>query len=67
VLFAVASLRAHVLPPLPSVAVILGGIVGFYAAQPPYGAVLGLALVWLGLAAARSRASQLVPPPENRP
>jgi hypothetical protein len=67
VLFAVASLRAHVLPRLPSVAVILGGIVGFYAAQPPYGAVLGLALVWLGLAAARSRASQLVPPPENRP
>lgn len=37
---------------------ILGGVVGFYAALPPYGAVLGVALVWVGLGVVRSAAQQ---------
>jgi hypothetical protein len=48
VLFGIASLRARVFPTAISVAVIVGGVAGIQAVQPPLGVPLGLALVWLG-------------------
>ena len=47
-LFGVASLRARVFPVTISVALTIGGLIGFLAAAPPWGAALGLALTWLG-------------------
>jgi hypothetical protein len=47
-LFGLASLRARVFPLPISVAITIGGLIGFLAATPPYGAALGLALVGLG-------------------
>ena len=54
-LFAVASLRANVFPRLACIALMLGAIVGFFAALPPYGAVLGVAVLWLGVTLLRTR------------
>ena len=48
VLFGLASLRARVFPVPISVALTIGGLIGFLAAGPPWGAALGLALAWLG-------------------
>ena len=46
-----ASLRARVFPPALSIAITVGGLVGFKAATPPWGLALGLAVaaagVWL--------------------
>ena len=50
-----ASLRAGVFPRFISLAIVVGGIVGFLAARPPYGAVLGLALLSLGIWMVRTR------------
>jgi|tagenome__1003787_1003787.scaffolds.fasta_scaffold20829327_1 hypothetical protein len=47
-LFGLASLRARVFPVPISVALTIGGLIGFLAAAPPWGAALGLALTWLG-------------------
>jgi hypothetical protein len=47
-LFGLASLRARVFPIPVSVALTVGGLIGFLAAAPPWGAGLGLALTWLG-------------------
>jgi hypothetical protein len=55
VLFGFASLRAGVFPRLISVAIVIGGIVGFLAARPPYGVPLGLALLSLGIWISRTR------------
>ena len=55
VLFGLASLHAGVYPRLISLAILLGGLVGFRAASPPYGAVLALALLTLGIWLVRSR------------
>lgn len=55
VLFGGASLRAGVFPRFISLAIVVGGIVGFLAARPPYGAVLGLALLSLGIWMVRTR------------
>jgi hypothetical protein len=49
VLFGLASLRARVFPRLISLAIVVGGAIGFLAAQPPYGIALGLALLSLGI------------------
>ena len=49
VLFGLASLRARVFPAAVSVAIMVGGAIGFLAASPPYGVALGAALVWLGV------------------
>ena len=54
-LFGIASLRAKVYARLPCIGVMLGAIVGFYAALPPYGAVLGVAILWTGIDTVRSR------------
>jgi hypothetical protein len=54
-LFGVASLRAKVFPRLVCLALTLGGVVGFYAALPPFGAVLGAAVLWLGITLLHAR------------
>lgn len=60
-LFGVASLRAKVFPRLVCVAVMLGGVVGFFAALPPYGAVLGVAVLWLGFTVLRAHPTPATP------
>ena len=49
ILFGVASWRARVLPRALSVAVAVGGLLGFQAAMPPWGAALGLAVAAAGI------------------
>ncbi|TDW77331.1 hypothetical protein [Kribbella pratensis] len=48
-LFGIASLRAGVFPRAISVAIVIGGLLGFQALLPPWGIGLGLAMVWLGV------------------
>ena len=48
-LFGLASLRARVFPRALSVAVIIGGLIGFQAAMPPWGVALGLAVAAVGV------------------
>jgi hypothetical protein len=55
VLFGIASLRARVFPRFISLAIVVGGVIGFLAARPPYGVVLGLALLSLGIWMVRAR------------
>src|SRR6185437_13059703 len=43
-LFGISCLRARVYPTVACVAVVLGGAIGFFAAQPPFGVPLGLAV-----------------------
>jgi hypothetical protein len=47
-LFGLSCLRARVFPAAISVAIVLSGLVGFWAAMPPFGAPLGIALAALG-------------------
>jgi hypothetical protein len=50
VLFGIASLHARIFPSAISIAIVVGGIAGFQAlATPPLGAILGLAMAWLGV------------------
>ena len=50
VLFGIASLRARIFPLAISITIVGGGLAGFQAlASPPLGALLGLAMVWLGV------------------
>ena len=50
VLFGIASLRARIFPLAISIAIVVGGLAGFQAlATPPLGAILGLAIAWLGI------------------
>ena len=62
VLFGVASLRARMFPSAISIAIVVGGLAGFQAlATPPLGAILGLAMAWLGVWMLRAnRAMNLV-------
>ena len=48
-LFGLASFRAGVFPRAICVAIVIGGLVGFQALLPPFGIVLGLAMIWLGI------------------
>jgi hypothetical protein len=48
ILFGLASLRARVFPRTLSVAVAVGGLIGFQAAMPPWGLALGLAVAAVG-------------------
>lgn len=57
-LFAVASLRARVFPRFACLALMLGAILGFFAASPPFGAVLGIALLLVGITAHRTPKSR---------
>jgi hypothetical protein len=56
--FGFASLRARVFPASACVAVMITAVVGYFAAMPPFGAPLGLAVAWLGISMIRARASQ---------
>ncbi len=47
-LFGLSCLRARVFPTPISLAIVLGGLVGFWAAMPPFGAPLGIAVAALG-------------------
>jgi hypothetical protein len=47
-LFGFTSLRARVLPPALSIALAIGGLLGFQAAMPPWGIALGLAVSAVG-------------------
>jgi hypothetical protein len=49
ILFGLASLRARVLPRALSIAVALGGLIGFQAAMPLWGVALGLAVAAVGV------------------
>jgi hypothetical protein len=49
ILFGLASLRARVFPRTLSVAVAVGGLIGFQAAMPPWGLALGLAVAAVGI------------------
>ncbi len=49
-LFGLACLRAGAVSRPAGVAMIVGGLVGYGAVLPPYGAVLGVAVAWAGLA-----------------
>jgi hypothetical protein len=49
ILFGVASWRARVLPRALSVAVAVGGLLGFQAAMPPWGVAIGLAVAGVGI------------------
>jgi hypothetical protein len=48
-LFGIASLRAGVFPRAISVAIVIGGLLGFSALLPPFGIGLGVAMAWLGV------------------
>lgn len=48
-LFGLASFRAGVFPRAICIAIVIGGLVGFQALLPPFGIVLGLAMIWLGI------------------
>jgi hypothetical protein len=61
VLFGLASLRAGLFPRLISLAIVAGGIIGFLAAQPPYGGALGLALLSLGIWMVKTRSAAAAP------
>jgi hypothetical protein len=61
VLFGIASLRARVFPRFISLAIVVGGLIGFLAARPPYGVALGLALLSLGIWMVRTRRAAAAP------
>jgi hypothetical protein len=67
VLFGIASLRAHIFPSAISIAIVVGGLAGFQAlATPPIGAILGLAIAWLGVWMLRTTTSSEMPVPAIR-
>lgn len=53
-LFGAACLRARVLPSALSASIVVGGLVGFLAGNPPFGAPLGLAVAAAGAWLVRS-------------
>lgn len=55
-IYGLASFRAHVFPRLISVAIIVGGLIGFQGALPPFAIPLALAVAWLGIWMVRSTA-----------
>jgi hypothetical protein len=61
VLFGLASLRARVFPAPISLAITVGGGVGFLALMPPYGIPLGLAIAALGVWMIRTTVPTTVP------
>ena len=49
ILFGLSNLRSRAVPTALSAAVVLGGAIGFFVAQPPFGVPLGLAVVAVGV------------------
>jgi hypothetical protein len=62
VMFGIALLRTRRLPRSACALLIVGGLLGYLAANPPFGVVLGIALLWLGIAQARSSKAHPDPP-----
>ena len=60
-LFGVSCLRARVYPSVAGVAIAISGAIGFFAAQPPFGAPLGLAVAVLGVWLWRSNRATSAP------
>jgi hypothetical protein len=60
-LFGVASLRSGAFPKTISVAIVVGGIIGFQALLAPFGIPIGLAIASLGVWMIRSRRSVEAP------
>ncbi len=63
VLFGLASLRARAFPAAISVAILLGGVIGFYALVPPFAVPLGLAIAWLGVWMLRTTPAHVIAEP----
>ena len=59
--YAIATLRAGVYPRLPVVVLLIGSFLASFPFLPIGGTVIGIALIWLGLAPARQPVAQLVP------
>jgi hypothetical protein len=55
VMFGIALFRIRRLPRPACALLIVGGLLGYLAANPPFGVVLGGALVWLGIAQESTR------------
>jgi hypothetical protein len=49
ILFGLSNLRSRAVPTALTAAVVLGGAIGFFAALPPFGVPLGLAVVAVGV------------------
>jgi hypothetical protein len=49
ILFGLSCLRARVFPTVAGVGIAIGGAIGVFAAQPPFGVPLGLAVAALGM------------------
>jgi hypothetical protein len=49
ILFGLSCLRARVFPTVAGAVIVIGGAIGVFAAQPPFGAPLGLAVAALGM------------------
>ena len=60
VLFGLASARARVFPLAVSIALVIGGAIGFQAALPPFAVPIALAVSALGLWMIRSRSAAAV-------
>jgi hypothetical protein len=65
-LFGLASIRARVFPVPISIAIVVGGIIGFQAALPPFAIPLAVAMGWLGAWMIR-RAAVAKPVPASAP
>ena len=61
VLFGLASIRARVFPLPISIAIVVGGVIGFQAALPPFAIPLAVSISWLGLWMIRMPATKRVP------
>jgi hypothetical protein len=69
-LYGLASLRARVFPAAICCAIAVGGVLGWRALVPPWGAALGLAIAWLGIwmiRAGTSAAEDVGPVPTEVP
>jgi hypothetical protein len=60
-LYAIATLRAHVVGRVPSVVLLIGAILALVPFLPVGQTIIGLSLLWLGLAPAAERARRVVP------
>jgi hypothetical protein len=60
-LYAIATLRAHVFARVPSVVLLIGAILTLLPMLPVGETIIGLSLVWLGVAPAAERVGRVVP------
>jgi len=54
ILFGISCLQARVVPPALALAVVVAGVVGYFAGMPPFGVPLGLAIAAMGAWLVRS-------------